>query len=390
MYNGVVESMYRLQTSTDSLAYCRSNRQFLTFYMYQNTSVEDAVDIAYGKPEVITTSGISKPILSGNLDGGVVNASMHASFTITFHCLVDGETMYTLTIPLLPLAPAIKPPRSAITLSFLKNCNKSDTVLTAETGGVGIQGFRIGTSQGGNEVVHDGFPSVHYFGQKDRDDPNWNGIIVSETELTSTFYLTYSGGENIGETTLNFQPPLLASHSSLVKPELSGSAAQGGLIKKNSAGLTLDLTFNCRAAGLVPITVLLPINDGQIVFTVPKQCGGTVLPTGSYHKGLMVGVTEGGSEVVKDGLVAPVWASGRGFNSMTIREEEEETRFWIHMEEGVFQAVEPFVRAYRTAIAQPTLSPRHVRQHGTGRRARAGEPRGGRGGGSGGGNGGRR
>ena len=352
MYNGVVEGMYRLQSSTDALAYCKSNRQFLTFYLYQNASVPGAVDVAYGKPELITTTDISLPILSGNLDGGVVNATSHASFTVTFHCLSDGNTMYTLTIPLLPLAPASKPPRSSITLTFLKNCNNSDSVLTVETGGVGIQGFRIGTTPSGNEVVHDGFPSIHYFGQKDRDDPNWNGIIVPESEVSSTFYLTYVGGENIGELILNFQPPLLASHSSLVKPELSGSAAQGGQILKNSAGLTLDITYNCRAAGLVPITVLLPINDGQIVFTIPKQCGGTVLPQGIVHKGLMVGVTEGGSEVVNDGLVSPAWASGRG---MIIRDDEEETRFWIMMTEGVFQAVEPFVRAYRS-IAQPTLS----------------------------------
>ena len=352
MYNGVVESIYRLQSSTDALAYCKSNRQFLTFYLYQNTSVADAVDVAYGKAELITTTDISQPILSGNLEGGLVNATSHASFTVTFHCVADGNTMYTLTIPLLPLAPASKPPRSSITLSFLKNCNSSDSVLTVETGGVGIQGFRIGTSQGGNEVVHDGFPSIHYFGQKDRDDPNWNGIIVPESEVSTTFYFTYVGGDNIGEQTLNFQPPLLATHSSLVKPELSGSAAQGGQIAKNSAGLTLDITYNCRAAGLVPVTVLLPINDGQIVFTVPKRCGGTVLPQGIFHKGLMVGVTEGGSEVVKDGLVAPGWASGR---DNIIRDDEEETRFWITMTEGVFQAVEPFVRAYKS-IAQPTLS----------------------------------
>ena len=351
MYNGVVEDMYRLQLSTEQLAYCKSNRQFLTFYLYQNTSVPGAVDVAFGKPEVITTSDISQPILSGSLDGGVVNATHHASFTITFHCLVDGQTMYTLTIPLLPLAPAIKPPRSSITLSFLKGCNKSDNVLTAETGGVGIQGFRIGTTEGGNEVVHDGFPSIHYYGQKDRDDPNWNGIIVPEEEVSSTFYLTYVGGENIGEQALTFQPPMLVSHSSLVKPELSGSAAQGGQIKKNSAGLTLDLTYNCRVAGLVPITIVLLVNDGQIVFTVPKVCNGTLLPEGTLHKGLNVGVTEGGSEVVKDGLVAPNWASGQ---DVIIREDEEVTRFWISMTDGVLQAIEPFVRAH-VSIAQPTI-----------------------------------
>ena len=350
MYNGVVNSIYRLQSSTDALAYCPSNRQFLTFYLYQNASVPGAVDVAYGKAELIATTDISRPILSGSLEGGVVNASVHASFTVTFHCLADGVTMYTLTIPLLPVPPAIKPPRSAVVLNFMKNCNRSDAVLTVETGGVGIQGFRIGSTQGGNEVVHDGFPSIHYFGQKDRDDPNWNGIIVPESEVSSTFYLTYVGGSNIGEQTLSFAAPLLATHSSLVKPELSGGAAHGGQLVKNSAGLTLDITYNCRAAGLVPITVLLPIADGQIVFTVPKRCGGTVLPLGTYRKGLMVGVTEGGSEVVKDGLVSPGWAAG----SNVIREDEDETRFWISMAEGVFQAVEPFVRAHR-GIAQPTL-----------------------------------
>ena len=166
MLDGVVNRDFRLRESSNELAICPANRHFLTFYLYQNRSVADAEDVAYGKPELITTSDVSSPILSGNLEGGVVNASHHASFTITFHCHSDGETMYTLTIPLLPVAPALRPPRSAVILSFLKACNMTANAGSSEMGGVGIQGFSIGRSEGASDVVKDGFPTAHYFGQK--------------------------------------------------------------------------------------------------------------------------------------------------------------------------------------------------------------------------------
>ena len=236
MWNGVVNKDFRLRESSNELAICPSNRHFLTFYLYLNKSVDDAVDVAYGKvdthtaliaaqplsppraplscsrlvlnvtlpssdvrvtvqPELITTSDVSSPILTGSLAGGVVNATHHASFTITFHCHSDGETMYTLTIPLLPLRwPPSTNPRSAIVISFLKACNMTSSANAAEMGGLGIQGFSIGRTEGAAATSYaTDSPLPHYFGQKSKDKPEWDDILVPVSELSTSTLLLLLG-----------------------------------------------------------------------------------------------------------------------------------------------------------------------------------------------------
>ena len=307
---------------------------------------------ACAQPELITTSDVSSPILTGSLDGGVVNATHHASFTITFHCHSDGETMYTLTIPLLPSSRRSPPPRSSLVLSFLKACNMTASASAAEMGGLGIQGFSIGRSEGANDVIRDGFPTPSYFGQKNKDKPEWDDVIVPVAELSTSLFFSYTGGDNIGEATLTFQPPLLVTHSSLFKPVLSGPATHGGFLTKNSllSPPHLDITWNCKFAGLVTLNLLIPVAEGQITFTMPKMCGGKPVPQGMVHKGLMIGLTPGGSEVVKNGLVEKLFAD----RQYEVKEDESVTTFYLRQETGVFQAIEPMVRSHRS-IALPML-----------------------------------
>ena len=270
MWDGVVNKDFRLRESSNELAICPANRHFLTFYLYQNASVKGAVDVAYGKPELITTSDVSAPILSGSMEGGVVNASQHASFTITFHCHSDGETMYTLTIPLLPLPPSSMPPRSAIVLSFLKSCNMSSSGGGVEMGGLGIQGFSIGRTEGAFDVVRDGFPTPHYFGQKvsplcaharlhrfslhvpspshhlyalplpvrrTRTSPTGTTSSCLSRSCPPPSTSPMPAATTSASPPSPSNPPILVSHSSLFKPVLSGRALDGGHLRKNAKTL---------------------------------------------------------------------------------------------------------------------------------------------------------
>ena len=60
----------------------------------------------------------------------------------------------------------------------------------------------------------------------------------------------------------------------------------------------------------------------------------------------MVGLTPGGSEVVKDGLIGSAFAD----KQYTVGEEETMTTFYLTQTVGVFQAIEPMVRSHRSFV----------------------------------------
>lgn len=89
--------------------------------------------------------------------------------------------------------------------------------------------------------------------------------------------------------TLPVQTPTVVAHSSAARPVLSDVASTAGMIHFKGTYLELDVTFNCQYRDLVMITITIPVEpSGNVLFTIPKQCGGPDPPRGTAIAGLDV------------------------------------------------------------------------------------------------------
>jgi len=131
-----------------------------------------------------------------------------------------------------------------------------------------------------------------------------------------------------------FQSPVVVSHTPTARPVLAGPAAEGGVLLRDGAALPLEVSFNCRYAGLAVVTIILPlVPHGQISVTIPKQCDGDTPAHlhGAKILGLHVGTSKEGSEIVRDGQTSPAYVAvaTRKFAEHKVRSDEDTTTFWI-------------------------------------------------------------
>src|SRR5438045_9715128 len=90
MLHGVINSLYLFNNNTGNLANCPANRQYLTFYLYHNQTIKNPLNnIKYGRIEIIKNIDNVNTILTGDINGGIIDSTNFTSFTITFNCLFN-------------------------------------------------------------------------------------------------------------------------------------------------------------------------------------------------------------------------------------------------------------------------------------------------------------
>jgi len=379
--DGVPSAAYHQSAALGELRVLDARYQFVNFVLWKDTKVEGAKDVRFGRPELISTAAIAAPVVSGlGAEGGLVTDDEYSTLAVTFHCFAPGNTTISLVIPLVgdpwlnaDNEPVTVPParEDPIRISFVKICPEAQEEPVSGLGGVGISGFSIGTTPNGSEVVKNGFPVAAYYGQRLLVSPAWDNAMVAAESPALTLYLHYDSALKnvlVGEEVV-FQAPVVVTHDPVARPVLAGDAADGGVLLRDGPPIPLDLTFNCRYAGLAVVTVVIPIvPHGEISLTIPKHCpafdaqaikdgtqkGNAAVPLlGAKISGLHVGLNPLSSEVVRDGLTTPAYISVSTRKSFEhhVFADEETTTFWIRKERGAAQrALEPLIFAHRPIV----------------------------------------
>mmetsp|Transcript_18802 Transcript_18802/g.28176 ORF Transcript_18802/g.28176 Transcript_18802/m.28176 type:complete len:1667 (-) Transcript_18802:157-5157(-) len=216
-----------------------------------------------------------------------------AKVTVLFNCKRSGHTLVTIALPWTMTQPKVDSTgyqtenryMGTIQLHLLKMCNDPHKAVVRDEGGVDIEGFMIGYREFTSNVVRDGFPTRHYFGQRNKINPDWKAIMVPSYMRTTTFHITYAPKSLTGDSRLDFlmnqaadlsmvefDPPMIHSHDAIASPDLLGRAANGArLIRGNTVSLTIQ--WNCRFNGTTSASIRIPIRpEGFITFTIPKVC----------------------------------------------------------------------------------------------------------------------
>lgn len=365
--NGIPTPEYHLTDSVDDLMILPKKYQWVNFFLSKNASYPGAQDVRFGRPELISTADIARPVISGlGAEGGLITDNEYSTVSVTFHCFTEGNTTLTLVIPLVgdewlnahnePVS--IKPARvDPIRISFVKECPSATEEPVIGMGGIGISGFSVGFSANTSELVFNGFPQPKYFGQHNKPKPDWDGVIIPTKTESTTLFLHYNGNglENkLVGTEVLFQSPLVVAHNPTARPALAGAAAEGGVLVRDGPPLPLDLTFNCRYAGTAVVTVVVPIvPHGQISITIPKACAGDQAPHGVKVSGLHVGTTPLGSEVVSDGQTTSSYVSfaTKKHQEHKVPAEEVTTTFYVRKTGSPVRAIEPLIYAHKPIVS---------------------------------------
>jgi len=355
--DGIPQQKFHSKTSVRDLKVFYNETQYVTFFITKNTT-QHGLDVRLGTPEVISSIQISQPLISGLASSGdLITDSHHSTLTITFHCASPGAAIFNLEIPLLPLSVDQKAPREEpIVISFLKSCPKFNSGPHVGAGGVGIKGFSIGTQKGLDDIVKDGFPTVSYYGQRNKLDPNWESVTIPASSPSTRLYLALVGDDEDEVDSITFQSPLAVTHGHECSPKLSGSAVDGVTLMREGKSYELDITWNCRYRGLGTATISIPIvPHGRITLTIPKQCEGIDRPEGIVLPGFTVGTTMAGSEAVKSGLTQ---SDFRPYNKNQpagfIADNDMDITFYVSNAEGPVGALDPVVFSSRS-IANPYI-----------------------------------
>lgn len=358
---------------------------FVTFYLRHDTGI-DVMPFAFGTPELISAEELAETDISGiGAQGGYLDSDHKtSSVSLTFHCLAEGQAVYTLIIPLTSYTTPVEEGSEdeventdepylyyygrrlsadkktgevsdvddrSIRITFVKQCSFTSSASPRRTGlgGFEVEGLKVCLSKeckDGEVVVNHGFPTAKYFGQKSLPESQrtWDIIPVEQDSLR--LFFNY---EPTSETdTIRFGPINVPTNDHKFDPELSGSVSSGSKMK-SGVSKELDITFHCEFAGLSTMTLVIPFESDSITFTLAKQCGGKDKPRGVMIGGLMIGTTPGGSEVVNNGQTTDGFQkflaveSTKAFSALG-----DYTLFYIRTEKptGV-KALEPMVFAHR-------------------------------------------
>eukprot|EP01006_Ploeotia_vitrea_P043851 TRINITY_DN66784_c5_g5_i1.p1 TRINITY_DN66784_c5_g5~~TRINITY_DN66784_c5_g5_i1.p1 ORF type:complete len:645 (+),score=350.53 TRINITY_DN66784_c5_g5_i1:49-1935(+) len=202
--------------------------------------------------------------------------------------------------------------------------------------GVGLEGLDVGTTRGGHDVVHDGFPNRLYFGQRHKRNPEWDAIEVPPENDTLSLYISYNAKQ--GDPFVELRPPLAVAHSALVEVELSGDV-DGGPVNRRGEPMLLDVNFKCKHMGVAPVTISISlVPEGTITFTVPKRCGRehARLPRGTRVAGFYIGTRPYSRDVVKNGFTRRQYTKyrletiDRTHKRRVVGEDVDSITFYLH------------------------------------------------------------
>jgi hypothetical protein len=334
--------------------------QDLKLYFGICTKAKAGDKIGFAAPTATSSTAVAAPTLTGNLStGGMLKMRHFRTLMVEFNCRAKGETVVSIVFPAFVADTDVKAEQKEFKITVVKEC--AGPVIKAVTpadvaradaqvrrlGGVPIDGFSVGINVMKSDIVKDGYPQGHYFGQRFKETPEWTDIVVPAKTLATTYFLSYtangvfaaaagsgdaaaSSGSGFGvasnvETTaapvnataiagsidedfIEFQAPSVFQARSLCAPQLSGDAARGGSLKRNGTPMQLDVDWRCQHAGLAVVTFEIPIlPHGVVSFTIPKQCDGRPVPPGVYVPNLEIGTARFKSDVVYQGYTRPMY-----------------------------------------------------------------------------------
>ncbi|GAB5366243.1 hypothetical protein AAMO2058_001127800 [Amorphochlora amoebiformis] len=245
------------------------------------------------------TNVIDPEIGRGTLPPFVIDGKTPAAkVRVVYHCKRRAATLVTIALPWTLTRTVYQggtaiPERfmGTIHIHLIKRCNDPHREVTRDEGGVDIPGFNIGYKAFSSNVVRDGFPTRHYFGQRNRVNPDWKAIMVGPEVAHTTFHVSYKPllhqrgtdrrsidfwksmeEEQSATVAVMFDPPMIHSHDAIARPELVGKAANGAHLF-TGATASLTIRWNCRFNGTAVASVRIPVRpSGFITFTVPKIC----------------------------------------------------------------------------------------------------------------------
>eukprot|EP00467_Chlorarachnion_reptans_P000264 CAMPEP_0114507162 /NCGR_PEP_ID=MMETSP0109-20121206/11856_1 /TAXON_ID=29199 /ORGANISM="Chlorarachnion reptans, Strain CCCM449" /LENGTH=1656 /DNA_ID=CAMNT_0001685883 /DNA_START=136 /DNA_END=5103 /DNA_ORIENTATION=- len=222
-----------------------------------------------------------------------------AKVRFMYHCKRRGSTVVTIALPWMLLQPSVdrasgeeKVQRvmGTIHLHLIKTCRDPHAEVTRDEGGLDLPGFHIGYKRFSSNVVRDGYPTRHYFGQRNKINPDWKAITVPKDTRYTSFYVSYSKSplalskdgtqqyffavDDGSDDFVQFDIPMIHSHDAIARPRLMGEASRGmRLGRGRSADITI--VWNCVLNGTTSASVRIPIYpSGFVTYTVPKECDG--------------------------------------------------------------------------------------------------------------------
>jgi len=313
-----------------------------------------------------------------------------AKVRIMYHCLARGTTIVTIAFPWKARLSGIDS-EGVIHIHVIKVCNNPHHEVTRDEGGVDIPGFNIGYKPHHSNVVRDGFPTRHYFGQRNKVNPDWKAIMVDERTMVTKFYLTYSkimSGDYWGSVddgamdAVEFDAPMIHSHDAIARPQLLGQAAKPTRLYAG-ASASLMIRWNCQFNGTAVASVRIPVlPSGFITFTVPKNCASDKTLEAALRRqadlaaGMFVSTyydetkvapgMEIQPDVVDDGITLPefsTYRSGKRSGRFAVDQFEHSTLFFVwHDKESApgrpvsdgVAVLEPMIFAHRP-ICNPSL-----------------------------------
>jgi len=173
---------------------------------------------------------------------------------LNFECLSTGVAVIAVGVPL-------RTRGTGAHFEFSKAC---ETTFEPTYTGDKIEGLKVGTTSGGDEVVRDG--QVNYvYGRVKATKAKTDKMFIAPSTKSSTFYISADPSIEIGK-------PVVVSHRPVISPTLTG-------LSDGSLGSEKELTvkYNCVWEGQTQVTFVIPLvnMDGgqkQIVWAVTKRC----------------------------------------------------------------------------------------------------------------------
>lgn len=163
-------------------------------------------------------------------------------------------------------------------------------------------------------------------------------------------------------------PTVTVAEGEVVEAVLSGRVSGQMVSLGESESHQLSVTFKCRQAGeaqvLVTVPLLPPREDTQhrparLAFGFSKRCAGKSAVAGVRDEGLMVGLSAGTAEVVRDGFPTAKFDVGEGGELFKVPRTESSIAFYIRKEGEPQRIRRPLVTA-NSPLQYQVNSPMYV------------------------------
>jgi len=263
------------------------------------------------------TSSATVPVLAGDAFPG--NESI--PFDLVFKCEMKGTWLTVVTLRFTEESEV-----STLKFSFSKECPIRDEGVDGKRD-VGAEssltGLMIGTNEKNQDVMEDGTVKPSY-----RADANQNHGDVKVIDADSpivNFFARWTGA-NPATMTLG-QAIAAVEDPTVVEVDSSGLLSTQSTELKNDAeaAAPLSLKFNCLKEGASLVTVSFQAHESNFNsrFSMMKICAKAEHEEGLSMPGLSIGTTEGGSDIILDGLTSKIFRNAQSAKDEANKEMRE-------------------------------------------------------------------